>query len=377
MSERGWGESRWVDAVRAVFLGAAASAPASALLMLPAVGIGIMRPPLPLVIGLLVWGGLAVAVYRSTRAGRRALFVLASEVLVFVILPLWGMTYSHAAEGACEVSECDAGVMPFRPLAEPELVGLIALQVGVAVAYGYSRRSTAMSRRGETLALAMMMFGVVEHVLLGVQFGGWNLMGLAIAPIFLPCLTPALSVILLVTEIRRRSALAPEGLVRRGLVFTPGLMAIYAAIHTAWLGGWGAAVAVFTRTCDYPLSSLPVVVIPQTDCHYLCTVAARGHPWLVRPQRLGRRRGVVIVVNRQLAVANAFEDLLHERWPRFGAFARRSYDAVGLPVSRWIRAAWMSDLVYLAMKPAEWCFYLTLRALDPGDPEARIDRMYR
>ncbi len=92
---------------------------------------------------------------------------------------------------------------------------------------------------------------------------------------------------------------------------------------------------------------------------------------------MGVRNGQPIVVNRQLAVANAFEDLLHTRWPRFGRLARRTYDRLGLPVSRYIRASWMSDAVYLAMKPAEWIFYAVLLLLDPGDPEARIDRMYR
>ncbi len=82
-------------------------------------------------------------------------------------------------------------------------------------------------------------------------------------------------------------------------------------------------------------------------------------------------------MNRQLAVANAFEDLLHARWPRFGAFARRAYDRLGLPVSRWICTRWMADLVYLAMKPAEWAFYLVLVLVDRECPEARIDRMYR
>ena len=40
-------------------------------------------------------------------------------------------------------------------------------------------------------------------------------------------------------------------------------------------------------------------------------------------------------------------------------------------------AAHKGDLVYLAMKPAEWFFYAVLLLLDRGDPEARIDRMYR
>jgi hypothetical protein len=96
----------------------------------------------------------------------------------------------------------------------------------------------------------------------------------------------------------------------------------------------------------------------------------------VKPLRPGRRRGQPIVVNRQLAIANAFEDLLHERWPRFGRFARRTYDRLGLPVSRVIRWRWLADLVYLAMKPAEWLFLLALMIFD-RDREARIDRMYR
>ena len=46
-------------------------------------------------------------------------------------------------------------------------------------------------------------------------------------------------------------------------------------------------------------------------------------------------------------------------------------------MSRVIRWRLVADAIYLAMKPAEWAFYGVLLALDPGDPEARIDRMYR
>ncbi len=92
---------------------------------------------------------------------------------------------------------------------------------------------------------------------------------------------------------------------------------------------------------------------------------------------MGVRHGHPVVVNRQLATANAFEELLHTRWPRFGRFARRTYDALGYPVSRHLKSRWVADAVYLAMKPAEWAFYLALLLLDPGDPEARLGRMYR
>ena len=106
-------------------------------------------------------------------------------------------------------------------------------------------------------------------------------------------------------------------------------------------------------------------------------MAAQGHPWLVRPLRMGVRRGQPIVVNRQLAVANAFEDLIHERWPRTGRFLRRTYDRVGLPISGWLLRPLAADLVFVAMLPAQLGFELFLRWVDRGDPEARIDRMYR
>jgi hypothetical protein len=165
-------------------------------------------------------------------------------------------------------------------------------------------------------------------------------------------------------------------LLLRALALSPCLLGLHAVIQGLWLGRIDGAIAVFTRTCGHMLSAIPVSVVEQ-DCHYLCTVAARGHTWLVRPERLGKRRGATIVVNRQLAIANAFEDLLHERWPRFGRLARATYDRVGLPLSRYIRSPWASDAVFLAMKPAEWLFSLTLLLLDPREPEDRIGRMYR
>jgi hypothetical protein len=111
--------------------------------------------------------------------------------------------------------------------------------------------------------------------------------------------------------------------------------------------------------------------------HYLCTVAAHGHPWLVRPERWGMRGGRPILVNRQLAVANAFEDLLHARWPRFGRRCRQLYDRCALPISRHVRHPLLCDAVYLLMKPCELGFGLVLLLLDPGDPEVRIQQMYR
>jgi hypothetical protein len=141
------------------------------------------------------------------------------------------------------------------------------------------------------------------------------------------------------------------------------------------LGSPTGGVDAFLQTCGYTLSRLPIP--PRGNCHYLCTIAAQGSPRLVKPYRWGTRRGQPILVNRQLALANAFEDLLHERWPRFGRLARRTYDALAFPISRALSRRWIANALYLLMKPAEAVFFVALLFLDPGDPESRIDRMYR
>lgn len=134
-------------------------------------------------------------------------------------------------------------------------------------------------------------------------------------------------------------------------------------------------IRAFTETSDWALStkiSPPSVVI---DSHYLCTVALRGHKKLVKPQRLGIRRGSKIMVNRQLCVANAFEQLLEERTPRFHRELRRFYDTYGYPISRYIRTPLTADVVYLLMKPLEWMFVTVLYLFDTN-PEDRIARQY-
>ncbi|WP_437849886.1 DUF6688 family protein [Sorangium sp. So ce363] len=360
-------------------------------------------------LGLAGWIGLTVWTYRAIRRRGRAPFQVAAEVLTLLLLPAWGMAYSHDAPGTCAVPACDVGTTAFRPLAEPEVHGLIALHALTALAYVVSRRrKEALPGPAELVVHAALLVGIALHVLLVVHFGPWVAAGLLVPPLLLPCVAPVFTVVFYSAELRARllrrgvEASAPAPLAAgdpayragppqvplppppaihrptlwRALAATPLLLGVHAVLHAAWLGHPAAALQVFTRTCGYTLSQLPIVKLPG-DCHYLCTVAARGHAWLVRPIRLGRRGGTPILVNRQLAIANAFEDLLHERWPRFGRAARQLYDRMGLPVSRYIGAAWAADVIYLAMKPLEWAFYLTLLLLDPRAPEERIDRMYR
>lgn len=332
--------------------------------------------------------GLAVLVIAILR-GRSALRAV-REFFILGPLIVWGLILNHVLSDSCVLDPC-GDKLPFRPLAEPHVGGLAVLYLVTVLAYVLSRlRPEAQHRHVEALLNSGLLVGAILQAVLGVQFL-FMLNFVAILPLTYPVVAPYLALALFVLELVRRlrrrgnealeaAALSPNG-GRPGiagtLVFSPLLLGLYVVGQAAVFGGIGAGLDVFTATCGHPLSRLAVVIMPPHDCHYLCTIAAQGHPWLVRPERLGRRGSQTILVNRQLAVANAFEDLLHERWPRFGRWARTTYDRFGLPLSLFLRRRWVADLVYLAMKPAEWGFLTALLLLDRASPEARITRMYR
>lgn len=135
------------------------------------------------------------------------------------------------------------------------------------------------------------------------------------------------------------------------------------------------AIKAFLETSDWTLSQ-KISPPPVTyDAHYLCTVSLKGHKNIVKPTRMGIRRGEKIVVNRQLCIANAFEDLIKERTPRFHHFVRYIYDKYGFPLSKHINTALQADITYILMKPLEWIFLITLYLFDKN-PENRINLQY-
>lgn len=134
-------------------------------------------------------------------------------------------------------------------------------------------------------------------------------------------------------------------------------------------------IKAFTMTADWTFSTqIPPPPI-EYEGHYLCTVAAGGHEKVVKPLRYGNRLGNKIIVNRQLLAANAFEDLIKVKLPRFHKAVRSFYDKHGYPVSRYITTRRRADFVYLIMKPLEFIFILTLYTFDTN-PENRIAVQY-
>jgi hypothetical protein len=131
----------------------------------------------------------------------------------------------------------------------------------------------------------------------------------------------------------------------------------------------------FTDTSDYYFSQKSHPPYLDHKGHYLCTVAVCGSPWIVKPLRLGRRHGREIVVNRQLLVANAFEELIQTGSPRLHKFIRGAYDQYGYPLSKHITSPARSNVIYLIMKPLEY-FFVVILYLFVEKPEQKISQQY-
>ena len=136
-----------------------------------------------------------------------------------------------------------------------------------------------------------------------------------------------------------------------------------------------AVIKAFTETSDWLLSQKTSPPPVTVNNHYLCTVALRGHPWLVKPLRYGIRHKTKIAVNRQLCVANAFEQIIQERIPKGHRVIRSVYDKYGYPLSKYIVHSAGADIIYLLMKPLEWFFIMVIYLVDKK-PEDRIAVQY-
>ena len=136
-----------------------------------------------------------------------------------------------------------------------------------------------------------------------------------------------------------------------------------------------SVIKAWTETADWTLSLKEAPQNIEYDEHYLCTVAAGGHKKIVKPVRKGIRHGHEVIVNRQLCIANAFEQILEEKTPRFHKLVRGVYDRYGFPVARLIKSKWIADIIYILMKPLEWIFLMVIYMSDVH-PENRIATQY-
>ena len=77
-------------------------------------------------------------------------------------------------------------------------------------------------------------------------------------------------------------------------------------------------------------------------------------------------------------MANAFEELVWLKTPKLHRVIRHNYDRVGTIVRKYygvFNNKYISDIVYLLMKPLEWMFIFVLYLFDTN-PENRIAKQY-
>ena len=159
------------------------------------------------------------------------------------------------------------------------------------------------------------------------------------------------------------------------LIFMVLLLGILIGILVLFGQAPDSVIKAFTETAEWNLSTKIPAQSLEYDGHYLCTVAAGGHKEIVKPIRLGRRGGKYIVVNRQLCIANAFEQIIEEKTPKFHYVVRSFYDKYGYPVAKHINSKYTADFVYFLMKPLEWIFLIVIYLFD-NKPENRIAIQY-
>ena len=159
------------------------------------------------------------------------------------------------------------------------------------------------------------------------------------------------------------------------LVFMVPLLGILIGVLAVFGQAPDSVIKAFTETAEWNLSTKLPAQSLESNGHYLCTVAAGGHKEIVKPIRLGRRGGKYIVVNRQLCIANAFEQIIEEKTPKFHYVVRSFYDKYGYPVAKHINSKYTADFVYFLMKPLEWIFLIVIYLFD-NKPENRIAIQY-
>ena len=138
-------------------------------------------------------------------------------------------------------------------------------------------------------------------------------------------------------------------------------------------------IRVFTDTYKHGFSQLDYLC-DNVQCggHFLCSVAANGHNGIVKPIRYGERNNCKIICNRQLLISNAFEELIEQSLPKTHKIIRRNYNKIGNVIHKHYHIfnnKFISDIIYVLMKPMELFFILTLYTFDTK-PENRIARQY-
>ncbi|MEM9415953.1 MAG: DUF6688 family protein [Planctomycetota bacterium] len=146
-----------------------------------------------------------------------------------------------------------------------------------------------------------------------------------------------------------------------------GAVWVFITTALAYAAAWPGAVALAL----WQYHKLPTQ--PPQGC-YVCTAAAKGHPWLVRSVRVRLADGSVMRVSGQMRVLKAAEWVLAERLPWLHRGVRAVYDRVGPRLAARVRSPWSADLAWLVFAGPAAVAWVVLKLLGCG---GRIGAAYR
>ncbi|HYQ02271.1 MAG TPA: hypothetical protein VER96_26535 [Polyangiaceae bacterium] len=215
------------------------------------------------------WLSVVVAMAAALRglSGRsRSAFA----VLMFVVLPLWGLVLN------ADCSECQvySPAIAYRPFASPEVYGLLILHWATAGGYAISQRqSELLPPRVEAWVATLLLCGLLQNVALAIQLVDM-IPWLILFPMTLPIITPFVLVILFWRELSRRLRASAERartpvLLGPVILRAPLVIGAHALLQGLWRGHPSAALDVIARTCTHPLSTLLLQVQCPTCGHNL------------------------------------------------------------------------------------------------------------
>jgi hypothetical protein len=324
-----------------------------------------------------------ITLFRKKKPGFGVLKFL-GELTLIVVLPVFGFFESNdpCQEHPFELNSYPTAVLLY-------LVPLICYFI-----------SAYLKKELPPVVLALLplglIMGLVYCAILQLHFGAMTVM--VVFPVLgLPLVAPVLGFIYLLVEfialhkyqqeqISKQSYSSPALGTLATLFLLPlwqkapialllcaPILALMQFVLTLFGQAPDSMISMFTESCGFLLSN-------HQGCscggdHYLCSVAANGNKKLVKPVRFGLRKEEKIVVNRQLLIANAFENWMEEHVPKTHRFVRNTYDSMNIPVNKWSKDKRKANVIYILMKPLEWLFLLWLYCFDKK-PESRIALQY-
>lgn len=325
-------------------------------------------------------------IYTGKRILKNLVVAFLIEVIVIVGLPLFYLILMDDSKNDC--CNDSATFSPDHKITIWVLIGICMIN------YFYSSLKFEIhSPVLEVLNNAILLFTFVFNIFIGFQIGPLGLLGNI--SIGLLCLTQLLknhhTFIEFSKDVAQNASTKIEllawkilelDLLRKVPLLLILCMPLLTGI-TALLLLFGqkpdSLIRAFTDTYKHGFSELDHMCY-NVHCggHFLCSVAANGHQNVVKPIRYGERNNSRIICNRQLLVANAFEELIQDQFPRLHHTIRKNYNKVGDAVHKhygFFSYKLVSDVVYVLMKPLEMVFLAVLYIADKR-PENRIGRQY-